>query len=63
MFEEIGLGITLFSLIVLIWALTQISGLRKILEGLRYKIDVMTAPAETLTKATTALQQNKGESW
>jgi len=60
MFEEIGLGITLFSLIVLIWALTQISGLRKIVEGLRSKIDVMTAPAEILTKVTTALQQNIG---
>ena len=54
MFEEIALGITLFSLIVLIWALTQISGLRKIVEGMRSKIDVMSAPADTLTQVATA---------
>lgn len=60
MFEEIALGIALFSLIVLIWALTKISGLRKIMGDMRSKIDVMSAPAETLTAVTTALQQNIG---
>ena len=60
MFEEIALVIALFSLIVLIWALTKISGLRKVIGDMKSRIDVMTAPAETLTAVTTALQQNVG---
>jgi len=60
MFEEIALGIALFSLIVLIWTLTKVSGLRKAMSDVKSKIDVMTAPAETLTQVTTALQENIG---
>jgi len=60
MFEEIALGIALFSLIVLIWTLTKVSGLRKAMGDVKSKIDVMTAPAETLTQVTTALQENIG---
>jgi DNA anti-recombination protein RmuC len=60
MFEQIALAIALFTLVVLIWALTKISGLRKIMGDIRSKIDVMTAPAETLTAVTAALQQNVG---
>jgi DNA anti-recombination protein RmuC len=60
MFEEIALGIALFSLIVLIWTLTKVSGLQKAISDAKSKIDVMTAPADTLTQVTTALQQNIG---
>ena len=60
MLEEIAVGIALFTLIVLIWALAKISGLRKIMGDMRSRIDVMSAPAETLTAVTTALQQNVG---
>jgi DNA anti-recombination protein RmuC len=60
MFEEIALGIALFSLIVLIWALTRISDLRKAMGDVKSKIDMMTAPAQTLTQVTTALQENIG---
>jgi len=60
MFEEIALGIALFSLIVLIWTLTKVSSLRKTLGEMKSRIDVMSAPAETLTQVTTALQQNIG---
>jgi len=60
MFEEIALAIALFTLIVLIWALTKISGLRKIIGDMISKFDVMSAPAETLTAVTAALQQNIG---
>jgi len=60
MFEEIALGIALFSLIVLIWALTKISDLRKAMGDVKSKIDVMSAPAQTLTQVTTALQENIG---
>ena len=60
MFEEIAIGIALFSLIVLIWTLTKISSLRKALVDMKSKIDVMSAPADTLTQVTTALQQNLG---
>lgn len=60
MFEEIALGIALFSLIVLIWTLTKVSDLRKAMGDVKSKIDVMSAPAETLTQVTTALQENIG---
>jgi len=60
MFEEIALAIALFSLIVMLWALTKISSLRKIMGDMISKIDVMSAPAETLTAVTVALQQNVG---
>ena len=60
MFEEIALVIASFTLIVLIWALTKISGLRKVIGDMKSRIDVMVAPAETLTAVTTALQQNVG---
>jgi DNA anti-recombination protein RmuC len=60
MFEEIALGIALISLIVLIWALTKISSLEKAMSDATSKIDVMSAPTETLTQVTTALQQNIG---
>jgi len=60
MFEEIALAITIFTLIVLIWALTKISGLGKIIGDMKSRIDVMVAPAETLTAVTAALQENVG---
>jgi DNA anti-recombination protein RmuC len=60
MLEEIAIGIALFSLIVLVWALAKISSLRKVLGDMKSKIDVMSAPADTLTQVTTALQQNMG---
>jgi DNA anti-recombination protein RmuC len=60
MFEEIALGIALFSLIILLWALTQIAGLRKMVESLKSNMDVMSAPADTLTHVATALQENIG---
>jgi DNA anti-recombination protein RmuC len=60
MLDEMALGIALFSLIVLIWALTKISGLRKTMGDMKSKIDVMSAPADTLTQVTTAIQQNVG---
>ncbi|MGD8546025.1 MAG: hypothetical protein PVH12_07605, partial [Candidatus Bathyarchaeota archaeon] len=60
MLEEIALGIALFSLVVLIWAITKISNLRKTLGSMESKIDAMSAPADTLTQVTTALQQNVG---
>jgi len=60
MFEEIAVGIALFSLIVLIWTLTKVSDLRKAMGDMKSKIDVMLAPAETLTRVTTALQENIG---
>lgn len=61
MFEEIALLIALFFLIILVvWALTKVSSLRKAVEDMKSKIDVMSAPAETLTTVTAALQQNVG---
>jgi DNA anti-recombination protein RmuC len=60
LFEEIALGIALFSFIVLIWTLTKISSLKKTLSDLKSKIDVMSAPADTLTQVVTALQRNVG---
>lgn len=60
MFEEIALGIALFTVIVLIWTLTKISSLRKTMGDMKSKIDVMSAPADTLTQVATALQQNIG---
>lgn len=61
MFEEIALLIALFFLIILVvWALTKVSSLRKAVEDMKSKIDVMSAPAETLTAVTAALQQNVG---
>jgi len=46
MFEEIALAIALFSLVVLIWALSKISGLGKIISDMKSRIDIMVAPAE-----------------
>jgi len=60
MFEEIALVIAFFSLIVLIWALAKISGLKKAMGDMKSKIDVLSAPADTLTQVATALQQNVG---
>jgi len=61
MFEQIGLIIALFLLIILVaWALTKVSNLRKTVEDMKSKIDVMSAPADTLTQVATALQQNVG---
>lgn len=61
MFEEIALLIALFFLIILVvWALTKVSNLRKAVEDMKSKIDVISAPAETLTAVTAALQQNVG---
>lgn len=61
MFEEIALLIALFFLIILVvWALTKVSNLRKAVEDMKSKIDVISAPAETLTAITAALQQNVG---
>ena len=60
MFEAIALGIAVFSLIVLMWTLAKISGLRKTMGDMKSKFDVMSAPADTLTQVTTALQQNVG---
>lgn len=61
MFEQIGLVIALFFLIILVvWALTKVSSLRKTVEDMKSKIDVMSAPADTLTQVATALQQNVG---
>lgn len=61
MFEQIALMITSFFLIILvIWALTKVSSLRKTVEDMKAKIDVMSAPADTLTQVATALQQNVG---
>jgi DNA anti-recombination protein RmuC len=60
MLEEIALGIALFSLIVLIWTLTKVSDMRKAVGDVKSKIDLMSAPADTLTQVTTALQQNIG---
>jgi DNA anti-recombination protein RmuC len=60
MFEEIALLVALFSAVLMIWALTKVSGLRKALEDMKSKIDVMSAPADTLTRVTTALQENIG---
>ena len=60
-FEQIALLIPLFFLIVLVvWALTKVSGLRKTVEDMKSKIDIMSAPADTLTQVATALQQNIG---
>jgi len=61
MFEQIALIIALFFLIILVvWALTKVSSLRKTVEDMKSKIDVMSAPADTLTQVATALQQNVG---
>ena len=61
MFEQIGLVIALLFLIILVvWALTKVSSLRKTVEDMKSKIDVMSAPADTLTQVATALQQNVG---
>lgn len=61
MFEQIGLVSALIFLIVLVvWALTKVSGLGKAVDALKSKIDVMSAPADTLTQVATALQQNVG---
>jgi len=59
MFEEIVLLIALlFVIILVVWALTQVSSLRKAVGDMKSKIDVMSAPADTLTQVATALQQN-----
>lgn len=58
MLEEIALLIAAISLIVLFWALNRVSGLRKTVEDMKSKFDVMSAPANTLTQVATALQQN-----
>jgi hypothetical protein len=60
MFEELALGIALFSLLILLWALTQIAGLRKTIDSLKTNMDVMSTPADTLTTVATALQENIG---
>jgi uncharacterized protein YoxC len=61
MFEQIALVIALFFLIILVvWALTKVSSLRKTVEDMKSKIDVISAPADTLTQVATALQQNVG---
>ena len=60
-FEQIAFLIPLFLLVVLvIWALTKVSSLRKTVEDMKSKIDVMSAPTDTLTQVATALQQNIG---
>jgi len=59
MYEEIVLLIGVSFLIALVvWALTKVSSLRKTVEDMKSKIDIMSAPAETLTQVTTGLQQN-----
>ena len=60
MFEEIALLIALISLIALIWMFTKMSSLSKTMDNTKSKIDIMSAPAETLTSVATALQQNIG---
>ena len=60
MIEEIALGIAVFSLVALMWTLAKISGLRKIMGDMKSRIEIMSAPAQTLTAVTTALQQNVG---
>jgi DNA anti-recombination protein RmuC len=62
MFEETALLAALFLIIVVlvIWALTRVSGLRKTVEDMKSRIEVMSAPTDTLTQVATALQQNIG---
>jgi DNA anti-recombination protein RmuC len=60
MLEEIALAVALLTVIILTWTLTKVSDLRKAMSDMKSKIDVMTAPADTLTQVTTALQQNIG---
>ena len=61
MLEQISLLIALFFLIILVaWALYKVSGLGKIVQDVKSKINGMSAPADTLTQVATALQQNVG---
>ena len=58
--ELVSVIIALFSLLMLVWALTKISDLAGKVADMKSKIDVVSAPAETLTAVTTTLQQNIG---
>jgi len=58
--EEIALIILPVLIILVIWALTRVSSLRKTIEEVKSKIDVMSAPTDTLTQVATALQTNVG---
>jgi DNA anti-recombination protein RmuC len=61
MFEEVAVLLALtIPTILVIWALTKVSDLRKTMEDVKSKIDAMSAPADTLTQVATALQQNVG---
>lgn len=59
-FEGIALGVGILSLTIIVWLVAKISGLRNTMSDLKNKMDLMAAPAETLTGITTSLQNNVG---
>jgi len=58
MIEEIISATVIILLILLIWALVRISGMKKALDDLKSRLDVVAAPADTLTQVATTLQKN-----
>jgi len=57
MFEETTLLMALFLIVIVlvIWALTRVYGLKTIIDDVKSKIEVMSAPTDTLTQVATAL--------
>ncbi len=60
MLEVAALGISLFSLFVLVYAIMKVSELGRAAAAMKTRLDVMSAPAETLTQVTSSLQNNIG---
>ncbi len=62
MLEETTLLMALFLIVIVlvIWALTRVYGLKTIIDDVKSRIEVMSAPTDTLTQVATALQQNIG---
>ena len=58
MIETIALGMAFFSVVVLFWTLSKIYSLKNTLSEVKSKLDVISAPAETLTHITSSLQTN-----
>jgi DNA anti-recombination protein RmuC len=61
MIEEITFLIAImlsFLVILIVWALSKVSNLRKTVDDIKSKFDMISAPADTLTQVATALQQN-----
>jgi len=59
-FEEIVIAIVLVLTIVVIWVLTKVSSVKKTLDDIKPKFELMSAPTDALANVANTLQQNVG---